>query len=819
MPPRSQRDRSGSPHYSVEEAANIRRAGSPSDSSVQDTDPSQMSFPPGGGTYGYSKFELLRGRTKSDPKGRSKEASESTGGAASGPPSERDISLWRLNALFLGWSFCCVAWVLGLLFPSATLDFLPGTDMEWHMTKSLLQTLQHLLEERIYFSFAALAFFSIVVPVGKMALTFMLIYRMLREPVKRIGDANKLLIAVLTYFASYQFVDLYVGIMFVAFFNADASDANFQVGFYWFFSYLLISMGTSVMLENTFQSFEEQEPADPNAVMPMRPGESGPETPPPSDGSLRSGLASALHALSGMASRAASAVNGGAQDSASSRAEKGMGSAVAAAPSADGSSRPRAKTEGGLGRGPEVPLYRRPLRSADAQDTTGESTEYRPAAKREAYTDPKTTWAFSGIFLFCMIGCPWFDMLEVRMLMHEIAIDRKAMSLKGAMFQELPIMTHPIVMVFLWLVTVVCPLAYTFAVLVRLECRRRHENGQLSDWQALALKAADPVPEWLRQWAMTDVVTIASLIFVFMFQDEHTLTMPPDGSLSFYLFLGAGFSFFYLRWFVDCANPPSVMVLACRTALLGAFWLATCVVIIRGIPGAAHHFKYNTMGAICKHTQPFMNQAILEMPASYGNCTDKASNPPEPCIGHANLHTEDTEDGYMNAIWMGGLRTTSFNSCSLAKTSDADNDASTTQYRLAMSGVFGHLSMFLRVKSCSAFGCTHLNSADNCCGSHLGFNFSFRLMCKPPGLGYDAIRKITFEDIKIDPMIVDVKMMGGALKINAMDISPKVEKAVKEQVQDMMAATIPWGGKPLSLAQILNKIVWYNAPARAGTCF
>jgi len=205
-------------------------------------------------------------------------------------------------------------------------------------------------------------------------------------------------------------------------------------------------------------------------------------------------------------------------------------------------------------------------------------------------------------------------------------------------------------------------------------------------------------------------------------------------------------------------------------------------------------------------------------PASYGNCNDKSSHPPKPCLGDANLQTSESANGeYMNAIWISGLHTTRFSNCKLEKR--PANDMRQTHYRLQVGGLFGHLAMFLRVKTCTPLGCTRMNTAKNCCGRDLGFNFSFLMSCRPSSVGIDAIRDVKFEKISIDPMIVSAELMKGALKVDAMDISPQVEGAITDQIEAMLKKHVPWGGKPLSLEQLLNKIVWYNSPPNAGTCY
>jgi len=440
-------------------------------------------------------------------------------------------------------------------------------------------------------------------------------------------------------------------------------------------------------------------------------------------------------------------------------------------------------------------------------------------------------WVFSACFLVCVLLTFWDDMLEVRMLMHDIAVDRQTLSVRSMLINDLPSLANPVIVVFMWLAMVAFPFAYTAAVLVISEAHRRERSGvHLRQWQQVVLRAAEPIPDLLRQWAMADVMLIAILIFLFMIQDAHTLTMPPDGSFAFYIFIGAGLTLFILRWFVDIeGKPPSEAGFPGASIFQGSngalisymflivFWVITWLLIARGVPGSAPHYSYSSLSAVCEHTFPFMTQAVRQLPASFGNCKDMDSKPPQPCIGEENLHTEGDDNGYMNAIWIAGMRSTEIQRCLLTKGSTADS--STTKYYLVLGGTFGHLDMFLRVKSCTPIGCARINSSDNCCGSNLGFNLSFELSCRPAAFGVDAIKNIEFDQMEVDPMLVKTDLMGGALQLDAMDIAPQVESAVKSQVKDMLKRHVPWGGKPLNLEQILNKIVWYNAPSRAGKCF
>jgi len=693
--------------------------------------------------------------------------------AFSGPPSERDISLIRLAVLGFGWLFCCVSWLLGITLDSARLDVLPGTRLHWVMARSLINTLNDLSRKKLYISMLALGFFSIVVPVAKLGGTFKVIYEMYSKPAQRVFDANRYLMNVLSYLASYQFVDLYVGILFVCYFNSDASTAKFHIGFYWFFSYCVISLAVSVVLEGTL--YFETPGSD------ERDSERGPWA----------------ASLLGAQSRSEGPVS--------------------------------ARHKDFFGRGAEMTDSGPPRHPSQEDD--GSRDSYLPgksaytAEKQkslETYPDMITTRFFCVFFFLPLLICCFQPFLEVRMLLHQVAVERTVLSLWEIMFRIMPARAHPVVVVFMFMLNVLCPVLYGVALIVRVEHRHRHMNFSEAEWREERFSLpwiCRLASEAFRQWAHIDVVAIASMIFLFMIQDEDTLTMTPDGSFAFYIFLAAGFSFFFLRWFTeheaDDKHPWSrIMGVTCRTATLIAVYITLCMIIFGGVPGAAPHYQYRSLSSVCIHAQPFLDQVAEQLPAAFGNCKDKDSNPPQPCFGDENLQTNEDEDSRMDAIWMGGLRTLSFDSCHLEKV----NDGLPETYRLKVGGQFHKISMFLRVKTCSPIGgCIKMNSADHCCGKNIGFNFTFDIACNPDK--NNAIRAIRLQDADLDPMLVEQKLLGGAMKVQAMDISNQVESSVKGHIADMLHMQMKWGEQKLGVADMLNKLVMYNAPNQAGTCY
>jgi len=299
------------------------------------------------------------------------------------------------------------------------------------------------------------------------------------------------------------------------------------------------------------------------------------------------------------------------------------------------------------------------------------------------------------------------------------------------------------------------------------------------------------------------------------------LTMTPDGSVAFYLFLAASFSFFFLRWFAErSVDEQHAWAPRVRTgALIGSF-VGLTMLLWGGVPGAAPHFQYRSLDSVCEHARPLFDKVSNLLPAAYGNCDDLKSDPPQPCIGSSNLQTSGNDQEYMNAIWMGGLKTMQINSCSLSKVSPEDSHPGTSSYRFHIGGNFDHISMFLRVKQCMPMGgCVKMNSAKHCCGDDISFNFTFGVDCRESPGSSNAIRSLRLIGADLGQMLVNQDMLDGALKIQAMDISGEVESAVKSHVETALDTKIKWGERELDMGDMLNRIVQYNAPADAGQCF
>lgn len=603
-----------------------------------------------------------------------------------------------------------------------------------------------------------------------------------------IHNEHRLKIHTFSYFASYQFVDLYCGMLFVCFFTSEASQTKFGIGFYWFFSYCCASLMLSVFLDSILIDAEppevEGDPAAP--LIAHDPISSRGPTPMEKDFDFLENVRLVRQERSG--------------------------------------NRPGFNDEEAI-MSPKQPNPRHDTWAATPPWSMSKAP--KPAYKEHKDTFPElwTTRFFSFCFFAMMMLSPWGGFLEVRMIVHTIAVERTVMSLSTVLCDLLPGKVHGMVILILWMLTVFLPFLYTALQLARVEHRRRYQDidniviGSITipgetfkTWSKISVNL-------LRQWCHVDVVGVAALVFLFMVQDESTLTMVPDGTFTFYFFIAAAASFMFLRWFIESQVDEGGYQWApkVRLVVLIALYVGFITVIWGGVPGAAPHFQYQTLDSVCKHAKPFLHKVRAQLPQSYGNCKDTDSHPPQPCIGDSNLQTSGTKKQYMNAIWIGGLRTLDVRECELKRV--ANPQPGMSQYQFHIAGEFEKLSLFLRVRQCMPMGgCVKMNSADHCCGKHIGFNFTFSIDCKSVPGSLNAIRNLQLVDASFGKMIVHQEMMGGTMHVEAMDISGQVEGTVKSHIKDMLDMHIPWGGQSLSIGRMLNKLVQYNAPTDAGRC-
>jgi len=301
--------------------------------------------------------------------------------------------------------------------------------------------------------------------------------------------------------------------------------------------------------------------------------------------------------------------------------------------------------------------------------------------------------------------------------------------------------------------------------------------------------------------------------------------MKPEGSHTFDGLLGAGLAFFFLRWFANSKRFGSAAQSRGFLAMV-AVWLLVCWSILAAIWAlemASPQFNFPTLDSVCKTAMPLLDTTVREhVPASFGDCDNSATRPPQPCKGSKLLLNATNKHGFIEAVWLGGINTVSLENCRLWRsepnTSSVGAPGAKRRYHLTIGGVFKEIRLFLDLKQCGPFGCTTMNSPDHCCGDGIKFHLTFGMDCRT-GRGREAFTDVLIEDCDVDPMLVEQDFLGGALRVDALDISPMVEKVVRTQIEKFIGGTqLEWAGRRMHIPDLLNRLISYNAPGAAGSC-
>jgi hypothetical protein len=343
-----------------------------------------------------------------------------------------DVSRIRLAVMAIAWLFCATTWLIGVSLPSLELDVFIGTPMQHTIIKSLTQSLQTLFEHRMWTSFILLTSFSVIIPILKIVCTLVIILALTRKPLKTVFASHSAMIWTLSYLASYQFVDLYAGIIFAAFFDSDSSNSRFCRGFYYFSVYCLASCSLSSFLENTFsptiadldaakqaaKQGNKQELAESPELQSLK---HNTDFRSPTGDKLFNELTDPLKTPRMVAKRD------------NTREFVDLEEPNIFSPSRGSSFRWQALAASVTGR----------------KDVEGDGNQQR--------VDMKSVYFFSFCYLFLMAVSAPETFLELRLLFKGVTADRNALSPWEIIVDMLPRMVHPVMLGFLWFFSRRCP--------------------------------------------------------------------------------------------------------------------------------------------------------------------------------------------------------------------------------------------------------------------------------------------------------------------------------------------------------------------------
>eukprot|EP00928_Gymnodinium_smaydae_P006039 TRINITY_DN1209_c0_g2_i3.p1 TRINITY_DN1209_c0_g2~~TRINITY_DN1209_c0_g2_i3.p1 ORF type:complete len:867 (+),score=207.38 TRINITY_DN1209_c0_g2_i3:45-2603(+) len=712
-----------------------------------------------------------------------------------------------LMALWLGAVYC---WIQGaFLLPTLEVHVMPGTPFTSFYRRSLVLTLLDLYNKRTYFACATLTVFSVIVPASKLIFTVYFILKLFTATPSEIYGTSARSLRWLSRLASYQLLDLYVGVLFVVHFNSDSADARFLTGFYWYYAYCMTSMCMSVVLDGAFATEEALE-----------------------------------------CQRIASRQNEHSRVQAEEAKEQPQGSALDA-------------LSAGIRRMLGYAAQESPARSSVTRGEAEEESE--PLRRVPAFADEAGTLLLSAVFVVLLAAAFWVPLIEVRTVWQGVSVDRSIHTLAEIFFSFLPSNAGPLIAIPLLLMNLLIPLCYVAAQLATLAARRAtlaasDPAGMLqtavADPQRRALTrrriaaSACGVADALRPWATADVLCFAMLVFVFTVQDPKTLTTPVGDAEAYYQWLGAGFALFFLRWLSEgtekdrrCGSIPTPRFFAVIAA-----WLAVCFIVSGGVGrvsgavrgrdeaaaahrghggdddghvGSTEHFTFDSLESVCTHVMPVIDKTLRKaVPAAMGECQN-SHKPPQPCKGNKPLYETVNGNGFIKAAWVGGINTIRLNVCHLWKDPEYEA-AGLAKYHLKLGGHFEKVPLFLHAKQCESAlrflgdgGCTTMHSADHCCGANKHFNVTLGLRCKVP-TGFDAIE---LEKVAIDELLVMTDFLGGSLRVKALDIAPTVMGLLgKETTKFLESAHLMWAGEQMSIPQLINHLIAYNSPGSVGMC-
>lgn len=684
-------------------------------------------------------------------------------------------STLRLFLLLLLWVASVGSWITGA-FVLSTLEIViaPDTPYTSRYKRSLVMTLVDLYHSHSYFAVSVLGFFSVCVPTVKLASTFWLITKLCCEPVEVVYRNHRRLIWALYYVASYQLTDLYVGVLFVTFFNSDSANAKFLDGFYWFFRYCMISMVMSLVLDKAFPREED------NTFFSRETSRPG--------GTVTTALEHRITAI----------------NSSHRSWDSGQGAYT------------RTRPEGS----PVTLMFfvvtffvffctcywRAGVEVRTVYD--GVAIDRSAHSLADIFGSPVDGISFlaahaDGIYaaiLVCLnvVFPVLFVLATAALALCSAPADVEE---RGWSYSLLPslaelLRTWSTLDVFCW-----ATLVFLFTV---------------QDPHTLTAPSEGSVGLYLLFGAGF------SLFFLRWFSDAYDENFRKLGMCAPHLWL------VIFAWLAACYFVGGASLFYHDASRGGAVGTSQAR---RDVFEGLDSVCANVMPVLSSTLRKVI-------PPSLGDCNGSGSGleytpdmmPPnrEHCSGNKPLYSSVDNSGYIQALWLAGLNTIHLHTCYLWKEKRTDhisNDVAykdptvTTRYHLSLGGSFDFVKLFLHLKKCSApFGCTLLNSADHCCGENIKFNITFGLECRPSVDG-QSFKRVVVEGASIDSMMPNLDFFGGTVQVKVVDIAPTIERLVKDHFSDTLnSAKFRWAGEERKLPDLLNRLIKYNSPASAGTC-
>eukprot|EP00928_Gymnodinium_smaydae_P039515 TRINITY_DN26988_c1_g10_i1.p1 TRINITY_DN26988_c1_g10~~TRINITY_DN26988_c1_g10_i1.p1 ORF type:complete len:776 (-),score=130.93 TRINITY_DN26988_c1_g10_i1:91-2223(-) len=279
-----------------------------------------------------------------------------------------------------------------------------------------------------------------------------------------------------------------------------------------------------------------------------------------------------------------------------------------------------------------------------------------------------------------------------------------------------------------------------------------------------------------------------------------------------------------------CALPKTVRFLL--------WWLVVASALRFWIQPSMPRLKVKSLNAVLNDTVPIANSFLEQnAPATYGVCREA----PEPCVEGPILYRDLRQNGNgfrnITAPWISGLDTTRISEIRITLEPPAEpawngsaGGATARRLQLDISGYLDTVKLFLHVVDCNrpvvgTPSCsTTLDSGEACCGHNKRFRVRIAADCS---LARHALENLRVETVDTSALMVkphleikpDIDVLSGfslpAIKVDLPweDVAPEAERMLRGIIGRLVTSEslVPWGAhRTLSLEDFLTRVLHFN---------
>lgn len=214
------------------------------------------------------------------------------------------------------------------------------------------------------------------------------------------------------------------------------------------------------------------------------------------------------------------------------------------------------------------------------------------------------------------------------------------------------------------------------------------------------------------------------------------------------------------------------------------------------------------------HMLPLVNEAIRDtLPPSFGNCSDVAV--PKPCVGEEPLY-ESEGSTRVTVRWATGLNTIFLDDMNVSIIPDSAHPI-----QMTIQGKLEDMQASILIENC-LIGChTIWDNAHGCCRKHRKFNLVVASNCIDQESNFSgaSLGNFTVEWLSVESLMLEESFLGVSLSIT--DVTPSVEAAIREFLSDYLEGNkviALKGSSPFTFSDAVRRVWEYNLNERRLQC-